>query len=222
MARIRTVKPEFWKHETLSRLPESTHMLAASLLNYADDEGYFNANVHLIKAECCPLREPSVSIHDSLTLLSIVNFIRVGESNDCRIFGQILTFCDHQRINRPTISKIKDIPITWRNSPTTHPLLTEGSHPEGKGKEQGKEGNGSGSFVDIRSLLYGHCADWMAFNNGHDRKPYRAQIGKWLKTIPEADLIAAFLTAEKANPQGDRAAYIAAILKPKGRKAPQI
>ena len=69
MARIRTIKPEFWAHEDLSELPEATHMLAAALLNYADDEGYFNANPMLIKAACSPLREPSVSIQESLTLL---------------------------------------------------------------------------------------------------------------------------------------------------------
>jgi hypothetical protein len=56
MARIRTIKPEFWRHEDLSALPEATHMLAAQLLNYADDYGYFNANPALIKAEVSPLR----------------------------------------------------------------------------------------------------------------------------------------------------------------------
>ena len=61
MARIRTIKPEFWKHEDLSALPEITHMLAAALLGYADDEGYFNANPALVKSECLPLRESSVS-----------------------------------------------------------------------------------------------------------------------------------------------------------------
>ena len=55
MARIRTIKPEFWRHEDLSALPADTHMLAAALLNYADDEGYFNANPKLVEAECFPV-----------------------------------------------------------------------------------------------------------------------------------------------------------------------
>jgi hypothetical protein len=41
MGRIRTIKPEFWRSEDLCSLPEATHMLAAALLNYADDEGFF-------------------------------------------------------------------------------------------------------------------------------------------------------------------------------------
>ena len=43
MARIRTLKPEFWKHEGLSELPEATHMLAAALLNYAHPMHYGRA-----------------------------------------------------------------------------------------------------------------------------------------------------------------------------------
>jgi hypothetical protein len=54
VARIRTLKPDFWKHEGLCEQPEATHMLAAALLNYVDDYGYFNANPALIKGELYP------------------------------------------------------------------------------------------------------------------------------------------------------------------------
>lgn len=139
MARIRTIKPEFWRHEDLSALPEATHMLAAALLNYADDEGYFNANPALIRAECSPLREPSVSIQSSLELLVVIGYLQVGTAQDGKRYGRIVTFDDHQRVNRPTPSKIKALRIVWEDSPTTHPQLTESSPPERKGKEQGKE-----------------------------------------------------------------------------------
>lgn len=150
MARIRTIKPEFWKHEDLSALPEATHLLAGALLNYSDDEGYFNANPALIKAECSPLREPSVSIHESLTLLSGINFLRFGKAPDGRRYGVVVNFNEHQRVNRPTPSKIKDIDIQWDDSATTHGALTEPSPLEGKGKEQGKE-QGTGKRASARS-----------------------------------------------------------------------
>ena len=38
MARIRTIKPEFWRDEDLSGLPAETALLAIGLLNHADDE----------------------------------------------------------------------------------------------------------------------------------------------------------------------------------------
>ena len=135
MARIRTIKPDFWKHEELSALPEATHMLAAALLNYADDEGYFNANPKLVQSECCPLREPSVSIQDSLTQLANVGYIRVGKAGDGKLYGHVVHFNDHQRINRPTESKIKSLDVVWEASLSTHTQVTEQSLPEGKGKE---------------------------------------------------------------------------------------
>jgi hypothetical protein len=145
MARIRTVKPGFWKHEALSELPEATHMLACALLNYADDDGYFNANPKLVKAECCPLREPSVSIQDSLNQLSNIGWLRLGIGSDGRRYGHIVTFAEHQVINRKTESKIKDLKIDWENSVSAHAQLTEPSHLEGN-----KEGKGKGK--DIRAV----------------------------------------------------------------------
>lgn len=142
MARIRTIKPEFWTHEDLSELPEATHMLAAALLNHADDEGYFNAHPGLIRAACCPLREPSVSIPDSLNRLVSVEYLRLGTGSDGKRYGQVVTFDDHQRVNRPTPSKIKALDIEWDDSATHHTQLIEASPPERKGtgnREQGKE-----------------------------------------------------------------------------------
>lgn len=140
MARIRTIKPEFWKHEDLSALPEATHMLAAALLNHADDEGYFNANPALVRAECCPLREPSVSVHDSLNQLAKIGYLQLGPGIDGKRYGRIVTFDDHQRVNRPTASKIKHLVEVWEASSSAHPQLSESSPPERKGKEgKGKE-----------------------------------------------------------------------------------
>jgi hypothetical protein len=111
-------------------------MLAAALLNYADDEGFFNANARLVKAQCVPLREDSVSVHDSLIMLSDAGFIRLGDGSDGKRYGHIVKFLDHQRINRPTPSKISGITVTWHDSLSPHTQLTESSLPEGKGRER--------------------------------------------------------------------------------------
>lgn len=138
MARIRTVKPGFWKDEDLSELPSDTHMLAAALLNYADDEGYFNANPALVKAECCPLREPSVSVHESLKLLQKIGYLKLGSCKNGKSYGHVVTFADHQKVSHPTASKIKQLQIIWEDSRNPHGILTEDSALkgiEGKGKE---------------------------------------------------------------------------------------
>lgn len=150
MARIRTIKPGFWKHEDLSELPEATHMLAAALLNYSDDDGYFNANAGLVKAECCPLREPSVSVPDSLKHLSRVGFIRLGTGADGKRYGHVVSFAEHQRVNRPIPSKIKDMEIRWDEAVSDHPQLTEPSPPEEEGKgNKEREGKGRESVAAV-------------------------------------------------------------------------
>lgn len=143
MARIRTIKPEFWTHEDLSGLPEATHMLAAALLNHADDEGYFHAHHGLIKAACLPLREPSVSIHDSLNLLCGIGYLSLFKAADGKSYGRVNSFDLHQRVNRPTPSKIKSLGLIPECSVQTHTQLTEDSSPERKGTGKGREqGNG--------------------------------------------------------------------------------
>ena len=127
MGRIRTIKPEFFTNEGLSGLSAETHLFAAGLLCYADDEGYFNANPALIKGSIFPLREPSVSIHGMLTELSVNGYLLLGSTRDGRTWGRIVAFSTHQRVNRPSPSKIKALPVEWDPSLNTHGGLTEGS-----------------------------------------------------------------------------------------------
>lgn len=148
MARIRTIKPEFWKSESLSDQPEATHMLAAALINYADDQGYFNANPKLVQSECCPLREPSVSVPESLRRLQEIGYLRLGTSDDGKRYGHLVGFSSHQKISHPTPSKIANKTITWDNSgkaPEDVMNAQDNFRPE-QGKEQGT-GNGKESLA---------------------------------------------------------------------------
>jgi hypothetical protein len=137
MARIRTIKPNFFKHEDLSRLPAETQILAAGLLCYADDEGYFNANPKLVQAELFPLRELSVTVHDMLKQLEEIKYIRLGTCQNGRTYGQVIKFLEHQVINRPKPSEIKNLQIEWND----HTQVTDQSLPEWKGMEGRQEGN---------------------------------------------------------------------------------
>jgi hypothetical protein len=141
MGRIRTIKPEFTQDEDLSKLPAETHLLAAGILTYSDDEGYFQANPNLVMAAVFPLRECSVSIHDMLKQLAEIGYIQLGTTASGKRVGRVTKFSEHQRVNRPTASKIRCLTIDWDNSVTTHGELIEVSLPEGKGREgKGREG----------------------------------------------------------------------------------
>lgn len=133
MARIRTIKPEFYQDEDLATVSEPAFILAAGLLNHADDEGYFKAHPGLIKAAVFPLREPSVNIHGMLTELSNVGYIRLFEGSDGKQYGRITNFTKHQKVNRPSPSKIKPLQRFTENSVNPHGGLTPGKE-QGTGK----------------------------------------------------------------------------------------
>lgn len=128
--RIRTIKPEFWKSEDTEKLSEPAMLLAIGLLNYADDYGLFNANPKLIKSELFPMREPSRPIADLLSELAGTGFIALGEGADGRTYGRIVKFLAHQRICRPSPSKIAPLCRFDEPSASVRGAIVEPSVPE--------------------------------------------------------------------------------------------
>lgn len=211
MARIRTVKPGFWKHEELSGLPAETHMLAVALLNYADDEGYFNANPALVKADCCPLRELSVSVHDSLQHLANIGYVRLARGADGRQYGHIVKFIEHQRVNRPQPSKIKALMAVINDADTNHTQFTEPSPPEGKGmEEEGKVPVGTAAPSSPDKVLFDFGKQVLGPKAG-------GQITK-LKQARGTD--GAWRVLKEASEKSDAAEYVAGALRGHARDGP--
>lgn len=111
--RIRTIKPAFWKNETLSGLAKADRLLAVALLNYADDEGYFQAHESLVRGECFPFDEDSAEIRRGLAELSRIGFLALGTASDGQRIGRIVTFLEHQKIDKPSKSKFSALTISW-------------------------------------------------------------------------------------------------------------
>lgn len=132
MARIRTIKPTFWTDEDMADISEAACLLAIGLLNYADDEGYFNANPKLIKASVFPIRETSGSIPVLLQELSNCGYISLFSAQDGKRYGLINNFTKHQVVNKKTPSKIKELN-----------LLPENYGSDTGGLPLGKEGKGN-------------------------------------------------------------------------------
>jgi hypothetical protein len=137
MARIRTIKPEFWRNDLLSKISAEACLLAIGLLNHCDDEGYFNANPKLIQADIFPLRELSRETTVLLRELSEISYLQLFRGSDLKEYGCVVNFEKHQVINKKTPSKIKDLcELPYDYGSDTEALL---SGKERKGKEHGKE-----------------------------------------------------------------------------------
>ena len=158
MARIRTIKPDFWKNEELAEVPPETVLLAIGLLNYCDDEGYFNANPALIKAEVFPIRKTSGIDTVLLPELSRIGYIELFLGSDNKKYGRVKNFLIHQVINKPKPSKIKPL----CGIPDEYGSSTVGVRvgKEGKGREDINKKNKE--KVTLETLSVNHIENWLA------------------------------------------------------------
>ena len=137
MARIRTIKPDFWRDELLAGVTAEAALLAIGLLNHCDDEGYFNANPKLVESDVFPLRTLTNPTPALLLELSRIGYIEVFSGSDGKTYGKVANFEKHQVINKKTASKIKDLCQLRQDYQTPTVVLPTGM--EGNGKEVERE-----------------------------------------------------------------------------------
>ncbi|RYD56984.1 MAG: hypothetical protein EOP56_09260 [Sphingobacteriales bacterium] len=107
MARIRTVKPEFWGDEKLAQQPESIMLTCIGLLTFSDDYGVVKANHLWLKNQIFPYKanlrlEVFSKWLETLQKLDII--IPIVHRNES--FYYIRTFRKHQKVEKPS---------KWRN-----------------------------------------------------------------------------------------------------------
>lgn len=115
MARIRTVKPEFWTSAQVVECSVSARLLFIGLWNFCDDHGRIVDKPRNIKMRVFPGDDfLAEDIHGFLTELA-VNDLIVRYSIDNNDFIQV-TGWHHQKINRANQSKIPPLPNTNNGS----------------------------------------------------------------------------------------------------------
>lgn len=158
MARIRTIKPDFFRHEALQDL-EAAHpgkypmLVFAGLWGHCDKAGRFEWKPRMLKLDILPFLPFDMT--ETLNLLVASGFI-VRYSADGGEYGVIPSFGDHQRIGgkeAQEAGRFPEPPETEQESKVKQPGST-GEAVGIAGREgKGKEGNGdtSGSSPDPAS-----------------------------------------------------------------------
>lgn len=186
MARIRTIKPEFWRNEQLAKVSAEACLLAVGLLNHCDDEGYFNANPKLVEADVFPLRELSGKTTVLIQELVSIGYINLFSGSDGKTYGHIVSFERHQVINKKKPSIIKDLcelPYEYGTDTVAVPV---GKERNGKGT--GKERNGN----DAADAAFDD------FWNAYDKKVAKPAAEKaWKKIKPNDDLLITILQSAR-------------------------
>lgn len=148
MARIRTIKPEFWDHEDLFFAEAETglpiRLAFISLWKECDRDGRFEWRPERLKIRCLPFDNCDFSrVLDALMTRGFIQKYKVGE----KWFGQVPSWHDHQVVNNR--EKSSDIPspdlsdgieTTSTRGPRDSEKLkcaqAEREYGKGKGKEQ--------------------------------------------------------------------------------------
>ena len=149
MARIRSIKPEFWKNETLGTMPPLSQLLFIALWNLADRRGFIEFRPAKIKAEVFPYRR--ISLEQLLKPL-LSEFCRLIDVNGVT-YIQIVKFCKHQVFN--VREPESTVPEQYWNSTDTVPVPWEGKGREGKGRDaRTREGKSSPiNFEESKEMI---------------------------------------------------------------------
>lgn len=178
MARIRSIKPDAFKSDTLSQVPRGVRWTFAGLWTYLDDEGRGRDNLRLIKAELYPLDDDvtiDVLDDDLKQLASLDAICRYSVGGKDYVHA---TKWKHQSINRP--------------KPSIHPPCP---HHVGHGSAEAVEDHGTYSDSTLlegnREQGTGKRDDAALFDEfwqAYPRKTDKANARKaWVKAVKKKD-----------------------------------
>ncbi|MFD3846327.1 hypothetical protein ACFWVB_10660 [Streptomyces microflavus] len=112
MARIRTIKPEAFTSESLAEVNVAAERTFFGLLTQADDHGRHRDNAAIIAGLLWPLRAEHTSVHveDDLHQLANAGLICRYTGCDGRRYLHIVTWSEHQKIDKPSQSRLPSCP----------------------------------------------------------------------------------------------------------------
>lgn len=109
MARIRTIKPEFWTDDLIGSLARDHRLLFIATWNLADDEGLLRWSAPYLKGAVFPY-DDDIGIADVESAMETLVGARVvfpylgGRSQ--QKLAYVVNFHKHQKVNRPSPSKL--------------------------------------------------------------------------------------------------------------------
>lgn len=125
MARIRSIKPEFFTSLSIADLDLTARLTFIGLWTQCDDEGRCVDDARLIKAALWPLDDRTAAdVDEDLQAIHRAMLI-VRYTVEGRRYLAVRGWREHQRVNRPTPSRIPPPPPDPPTAP--HGALTEGS-----------------------------------------------------------------------------------------------
>lgn len=202
MARIRTIKPDFWEDEKIGKLPIPCRLFFIGCWNFADDFGVIKGSAVLLKSQIFPydenLRASEIKkwIDALVDARMLIPIIHAEES-----YYYIRTFRSHQiidkRYDKSYIGKdiVKDLINSALNdynvNTTSTPRVHYGNTKEEKEKEKEKEYKKESTNVDKKETSVSSLSpDYLKFNEWMKKKaPYCSNTKNFQSQITEAEFL---------------------------------
>jgi hypothetical protein len=218
MARIRSIKPEFWTSEQVMECSPNTRLLFIGLWNFCDDAGRHPASAKQIKALIFPADDfSSDDVRRMLDELSSHDLISLYVVADKEYFQ--ITGWHHQKIDKPQSPKYPGPDDD--NSPNgRRTVATDRIGEDRKGKDitETKVSDASASSVvpiDARTALFREGLSALSRMSGKPEPSCRPLLGKWLKQVgDDAAALLATIRRAAAIQVADPIAWIDRTIRP--------
>lgn len=201
MARIRTMKPEFWTSEQVVECSTNARLLFVGMWNFADDGGAMKASTKTLKMQVFPADDFTVDdIQGMVDELKANNLI--AEYTHENVHYWWVTGWHHQRIDRPSykfpgpLNPNDTVDISTNARRTLDESSSNGSRAldygkERKGKERkGMEGNeeaDASSCAEPQSAAAPIVS--IPLNDKTDFGISQQQIDEWRELYPGVDVV---------------------------------
>lgn len=222
MARIRSIKPEFWSSEQIMECSPNARLLFIGLWNFCDDAGRHPMAPKQIKALVFPADDlSSENVRALLDELSANGLIETYVVDGKEYFH--VTGWQHQKIDRPQSPKYPGPVVD--HSPNPRDGKDKGEDRKGK---DSSEANASGALappatvvpIDARTALFRDGLSALRSLTGKPDGSARTLVGKWLKAAgDDAKLVLATIQRAVDLQPAEPVAWIEAALKPRDQDA---
>ena len=196
MARIRTIKPEFWTSEQIADCSLIARLLFIGIWNFCDDRGVHPASIKRLKMEVFPsdqLGSDAIqAMIDELVLAGLLHTYQAAGKS----YWQVTGWGKHQKIEKPTYRHpLPESSVAIDHSPTsggvvgddsltTRRIVAEQStsnHPRnGKESKGGKTLSGTPDAIGV--------LDYLNEKTGRRYKPVKANLSMIAARLRESSI----------------------------------
>jgi len=139
MPRIRTIKPEFPQSESMGRISRDARLCFIELWTIADDSGRLRGSSRMLASLLFPYDNDAPKLIDGWLTELIKEHCIIRYQVNSQHYIEISNWCLHQKIDKPSPSKLPPLSNVREDSPNIREYSSEDQGPRTKDQDQGMD-----------------------------------------------------------------------------------